>query len=181
VGVHVQLGHPRHARGVILAFFLPSRSDVRLSALKGWLNGRAHRLDDTYDDERHVLGQHDFTTEAARVERVMHHVTPPLQRVERTISVPVNFLVLPLFAFVNAQVRVVGIDIGTILVDPRHARVFFGAVVAIRSASSITTYVRRLAFPTATTSTDAGHRRCLMVVLGFTIPSISGLAFANPA
>jgi len=57
-GIHATLA------GVILAFFLPSRSDVRLSALKGWLNGRAHRLDDTYDDERHVLGQHDFTTEA---------------------------------------------------------------------------------------------------------------------
>ena len=76
-----------------------------------------------------LLGQHDFTAGAARVERVMHHVTPPLQRVERDFSVPVNFLVLPLFAFVNAQVRIVGVDPATILADPVTLGVFFGAVL----------------------------------------------------
>ena len=71
-GIHATLA------GVILAFALPSRSDVRLSELGGWLARRAHDLDDTYDDAHHVLGQHDFTEGAWRVERVMHHVTPPL-------------------------------------------------------------------------------------------------------
>lgn len=178
-GIHATLA------GVILAFFLPSRSDVRLSALKGWLNGRAHRLDDTYDDERHVLGQHDFTTEAARVERVMHHVTPPLQRVERTISVPVNFLVLPLFAFVNAQVRVVGIDIGTILVDPVTLGVFFGAVVGKPIGIILTTLVLvRVGFSKLPRHVDWTQVIAvgLMGGLGFTMSIlISGLAFANPA
>ena len=62
-GIHATLS------GVILAFALPSRSDVRLSELGGWLARRAHDLDDSYDDEHHVLGQHDFTESAARVER----------------------------------------------------------------------------------------------------------------
>ena len=50
-GIHATLA------GVILAFFLPARSDVRLSKLGNWLDARARELDDTYDDESHVLGQ----------------------------------------------------------------------------------------------------------------------------
>lgn len=178
-GIHATLA------GVILAFFLPSRSDVRLSALKGWLNRRAHELDDTYDDTRHVLGQHDFTAGAERVERVMHHVTPPLQRVERDISVLVNFLILPLFAFVNAQVRVVGVDIGTILVDPVALGVFFGAVVGKPIGIILTTFVLvRIGFSRLPRHVDWTQIIAvgLMGGLGFTMSIlISGLAFADPA
>ncbi|MDY4522061.1 MAG: Na+/H+ antiporter NhaA [Atopobium sp.] len=122
-GIHATLA------GVILAFFLPAKSDIRLSALRDWLNGQARKLDDVYDDESHVLGQHSFTKNAEKVEHVLHHVTPPLVRVEREISVPVNFIILPLFAFVNAQIRLVGADFGAIVADPVALGAFFGAVL----------------------------------------------------
>jgi NhaA family Na+:H+ antiporter len=122
-GIHATLA------GVIVAFFLPAHSEVKLDDLYGWLRRQAHQLDDTYDDEAHILGQHDFSEAAWRVERVMHHVRPPLERAERYNSVPVNFIVLPLFAFVNAQVRIVGVDLGSIVADPIAQGVFFGAVV----------------------------------------------------
>ncbi len=47
-GIHATLA------GVLLAFFLPSHSDVRLSQLGSWLSRRARELDDHYDDEHHV-------------------------------------------------------------------------------------------------------------------------------
>ena len=122
-GIHATLA------GVILAFALPSKSDVNLSEFGTWLGQRAQALDDTYDDEHHVLGQHDFTHTALRVEHVIHHVTPPLERMENYISVPVNFLILPIFAFVNAQVHLVGADFGAILTDPVTLGVYFGAVL----------------------------------------------------
>lgn len=122
-GIHATLA------GVILAFFLPAKSDVRLDDLHGWLDEQAVLLDDEYDDEAHVLGQHDFTEAAWHVERIMHHVRPPLQRAERNASVPVNFFILPLFAFVNAQVRIVGVDLGQIVADPVAQGVFLGAVL----------------------------------------------------
>ena len=122
-GIHATLA------GVILAFFLPSKTDVRLSALHDWLDVWAVELDDNYDDDAHILGQHDFTDDANIVERVMHHVTPPLLRAERNISVLVNFLILPLFAFVNAQVRLVGTDLGQIAGSSITQGAFFGAVL----------------------------------------------------
>ena len=122
-GIHATLA------GVILAFFLPAKSDVRLSNLGGWLASKAGALEDDYDDEAHILGQHDFTRAANQVERIMHHVTPPLQRMERYISTAVNFVILPLFAFVNAQVRLVGVDLATVVADPVTQGAYFGAVL----------------------------------------------------
>lgn len=121
-GIHATLA------GVLLAFFLPSHSDVRLSKLGSWLSRQARELEDYYDDEHHVLGQHDFTQGANSIEQVMHHVTPPLQRVEHYISVFVNFVVLPIFAFVNAQITLVGADFGALLSSTVTRGVFFGAV-----------------------------------------------------
>lgn len=120
-GIHATLA------GVILALFLPARSDIQLDSLRGWLGDKAVVLDDAYDEGSHVLGQHDFTVVAEGVERVMHRVTPPLQRVEHAISVLVNFLILPLFAFVNAQVCLVGADPAAIVADPVTRGVFLGA------------------------------------------------------
>jgi Na+:H+ antiporter, NhaA family len=120
-GVHATLA------GVILALFLPAKSDIRLSGLRTWLSDKADVLDEAYDEESHVLGQHDFTENANSMERVLHHVTPPLQRVENAISVAVNFVILPLFAFVNAQVCLVGADPAAIIADPVTRGVFLGA------------------------------------------------------
>ena len=122
-GIHATLA------GVILAFALPSQSDVKLSEFGTWLGEKAQALDERYDDEAHVLGQHAFTKGALRVESVIHHVTPPLERMEHYISVPVNFLILPIFAFVNAQVHLVGADFMSIVCDPVTLGVYFGAVL----------------------------------------------------
>lgn len=122
-GIHATLA------GVILAFFLPSRSDVRLNQLGTWLDRRAHELDDSYDETHHVLGQHDVTDAARRVERVMHHVTPPLQRMENYFSVAVNFLILPLFAFVNAEIHLSDVNLAAVIVHPVALGVYAGAVL----------------------------------------------------
>ena len=122
-GVHATLA------GVILAFTVPAKCGVKLSNLTDWLGEIMPELDDYFDEDAHVLGQHDFTHAATRVERVMHRVTPPLQRLEHYISTPVNFLILPIFAFVNAQVRLVGVDTGALLVDPVTLGTYLGMLL----------------------------------------------------
>ena len=122
-GVHATLA------GVILAFTIPAKCGVKLDSLTDWLGECLPLLDDRYDDEAHILGQHDFTVSTTKVERVMHRVTPPLIRMERLISTPVNFVILPIFAFVNAQVRLVGVDMSTLLTDPVTLGVYFGMLL----------------------------------------------------
>ena len=122
-GVHATLA------GVILAFCVPARSSIHLNNLTVWLKERLPDLADKYDDEAHILGQHDFTHAALGVERIMHHVTPPLVRLERLIATPVNFVILPVFAFVNAQVRLVGVDLGALAVDPVTLGTYLGMVL----------------------------------------------------
>ena len=178
-GIHATLA------GVILAFFLPARSDVRLSQLRPWLGSQARILDAHYDDETHVLGQHDFTAAAEKVERVMHHVTPPLQRVEHAIAVPVNFLILPLFAFANAQVRLVGADFGAIVSDPVTQGVFLGAVLGKPlGIVAVTWALVKVGFaklPRRVTW-DQVIAVGIMGGMGFTMSIlIAGLAFPNPA
>ena len=177
-GIHATLA------GVILAFFLPARSDVRLGRLRAWLGVQARMLDDTYDDESHVLGQHDFTAAAKRVEGVMHHVTPPLERVERSISVPVNFAILPLFAFVNAQVRLVGVDPMAIVSDPVTQGAFLGAVLGKPLGIILVTWLLvRVGFAKLPrhVTWDQIVAVGIMGGMGFTMSIlIAGLAFSSP-
>ena len=122
-GVHATLA------GVILAFAIPSRSGVRLNHLAEWLRDYMPDMVDRYDDDAHILGQHDFTHATLGAERVMHRITPPLMRLERMISTPVNFVILPIFAFVNAQVRLVGVDPMALALDPVALGTYFGMVL----------------------------------------------------
>ena len=122
-GVHATLA------GVIVAFAIPAHSGIRLDNLTDWLRGYMPELVDSYDEDAHILGQHDFTHATLGAERVMHRVSPPLVRLERKISTPVNFIILPLFAFVNAQVRLVGVDVVQLALDPVSMGTYFGMLL----------------------------------------------------
>ena len=175
-GVHATLA------GVILAFFLPVKSDIKLENVQDWLNARGEELDQTYDSGMHVLGQHEFTHTAKRVERVMHRVTPPLQRVETSISTPVNFIILPLFAFANAQLRVVGVDPAAILGDPVAQGVFLGLVLGKPlGIFAVTALLVKIGFSPLPEGSTWGQMLCVGVLggVGFTMCIlISGLSFA---
>lgn len=176
-GVHATLA------GVTLAFFLPVKSDIKLENVQDWLNDRGDELDDAYDPELHVLGQHGFTRTARRVENIMHRVTPPLQRVETAIATPVNFFILPLFAFANAQLRLVGVDPASILSDPVAQGVFLGLVVGKPlGIVAVTALLVKIGFSPLPEGSNWGQMLCVGVLggVGFTMCIlISGLSFGS--
>lgn len=178
-GVHATLA------GVILAFFLPVKSDIKLEGVQAWLDERSTELDDEYDSDLHILGQHGFTATARRVENIMHRVTPPLQRVETAIATPVNFIILPLFAFANAQLRVVGVDPASILGDPVAQGVFFGLVLGKPlGIVAVTTLLVKIGFSPLPEGSTWGQLICVGVLggVGFTMCIlISGLSFGAGA
>ena len=178
-GIHATLA------GVILAFCVPARSSIHLNNLTAWLKERLPDLADKYDDEAHILGQHDFTHAALGVERIMHHVTPPLIRLERLISTPVNFVILPIFAFANAQVRLVGVDLAALAIDPVTLGTYFGMVLGKPIGIVGITFVL-VKFNVASLPRRVSMRHILGVGIlggiGFTMSIlISGLAFTGEA
>ena len=122
-GIHATLA------GVILAFTIPGRTNVRTDNLTEWLNKTIPQIDEVYDETEPVLKQEEFTEEAEHVENVLHLVTPPLVRLERKISPWVNFIILPIFAFVNAQVRLVGVDLVELVTNPVTLGTYFGMLL----------------------------------------------------
>ena len=178
-GIHATLA------GVILALMLPVRSDIKLSSVGDWLQSQSCRLDTAYEDSEHILGQHTFMEQARGVEKVMRHVTPPLQRMENSIAVPVNFLILPLFAFVNAQVRLVGVDLGTILADPVTQGAFVGAVLGKPlGIIGVTFLLVKIGFAKLPEGVDWKQIIAVGIMggLGFTMSIlIAGLAFDSQA
>ena len=178
-GIHATLS------GVILALFLPVKSDIKLSAVSDWMVSQSKQLDDYYEDEEHVLGQHHFTNQAHSIERIMRHVTPPLQRFENAIAVPVNFIILPLFAFVNAQVRLVGVDPSIIVSDPVTQGAYFGAVLGKPLGIILVTYLLvKINFAKLPEGVNWNQIIAvgLMGGLGFTMSIlIAGLAFGDPS
>lgn len=122
-GIHATLA------GVIVAFAVPARSGIRLGNLNDWMDDYMPDMVERYDEDAHILAQPEFTEATLGAERVMHRVAPPLVRLERMIATPVNFIILPVFAFVNAQVRLVGVDPLALALDPVAMGTYFGMVL----------------------------------------------------
>ena len=176
-GIHPTLS------GVILAFFLPAKSDIHFSHLHMWLSGQVDKLEGTLVSDEHILGQHEATATAKRIEHVVHRITPPLQRMEHYISVAVNFVILPLFAFSNAQLRLVDVNVLEFACDSVSQGVFLGAVIGKPLGIILVTFILvKIGFAKLPNHVDwvqiigVG----IMGALGFTMSIlISGLAFSS--
>lgn len=122
-GVHATLA------GVITAFTLPARpryDPARFSTLVRELMQRF--------DAGHRPGESIMTNDALRatvqtLEDGARLVQAPLQRLERALHLPVAYLIIPVFAFINAGIPVDLAGIGATLAHPVTLGVGLGLVL----------------------------------------------------
>lgn len=101
-GIHATLA------GVIAAMCIPAAAPVKIPDFI-----KAARKKLGFIEEQHVEGTHvlqcDSEQETAySIANLASHIASPLQRLEHALLPYSNFLILPLFAFANAEVRFVG-------------------------------------------------------------------------
>ncbi|HHH35595.1 MAG TPA: Na+/H+ antiporter NhaA [Gammaproteobacteria bacterium] len=121
-GVHATLA------GVLTAFTIPAHPKYDPASFSRHVRGLMVRF-----DASHHPGQSIMTNDALRavvhaLANGVHKVETPLQRLEHGLHMPVAFLVIPLFAFVNAGISLDLSTLGATLSHPVTLGVMFGLV-----------------------------------------------------
>ena len=122
-GVHATIA------GVLVAFTIPTRA--RLSPLEfvERSRDRLEAIELVDDPDAHVLDDDVQQNCALELGHDSVLIASPLQRMEHALHPLTTFLVLPLFALANANLRLVGLDVGALLVQPVTLGVFFGLLI----------------------------------------------------
>lgn len=169
--------------GVLLALVIPTGSQVRLKSFPTWSGKRIERAEEQYSPDTHVMGQTDYIKTIASLSKVAKEVVPPSLRLEKKLFPFAYFIILPLFALINADVRLVGEDLGLMLTNTALYGVFFGLVLGkplgIMLASFVVIKTKIASLPTNATwmhMLGAG----ILGGVGFTMAIfVSNLAFSD--
>ncbi len=122
-GVHATLA------GVLTAFTIPARPKYDPVHFSDHVKELMARF-----DASHQPGQSIMTNDALRavvqtLENGVHKVETPLQRLEHVMHMPVAFLVIPIFAFINAGISMEFAGLGDTLAHPVALGVVLGLVL----------------------------------------------------
>lgn len=115
--------------GVLLAFVIPSGSRVDLKSFTEWSDKKIRQAHEAFRPDEPVIGQKDYMRNVGNLSAVANQVIPPATRLEKRLYPWVYFAILPLFALTNADVHLLGADMGALLTSPVMFGVFFGLLV----------------------------------------------------
>jgi NhaA family Na+:H+ antiporter len=97
-GVHATLA------GVLTAFTIPARPKYNPSRFSLHVRGLMTRFDAANQSGRSIMSNDDLRAIVQTLENGILKVQTPLQRLEHMLHMPVAFLVIPIFAFINAGI-----------------------------------------------------------------------------
>ena len=178
-GVHATIA------GVLLALAIPARSQVKLERAPGWFAARARTADERYDPGEPDIVQKGYLAEINEIGRVSRLSIPPITRLDYRLHVPVYFFILPLFAFSNASVVLVGMDPLAIVTSPVTIGVFFGLLLGKPLGIFLATWATvKSGLSDLPDGVRWGHVAGVSVLggVGFTMAIfVTNLAFVDPA
>ncbi|NOZ52110.1 MAG: Na+/H+ antiporter NhaA [Gammaproteobacteria bacterium] len=176
-GVHATLA------GVITAFTIPARPKYDPVRFSEHVKELMARFDASHEPGKNIMTNDTLRGVVQRLENSVYKVETPLQRLEHSMHMPVAFLVIPIFAFINAGIPMAFADMGETLTHPVTMGVILGLVVGkfigIAGASWIALKLGFAQLP-ANTSFSQIAGVSLLAGIGFTMAIfIAELGFAG--
>ncbi|WP_350454028.1 Na+/H+ antiporter NhaA [Slackia heliotrinireducens] len=115
--------------GVLLAFTIPSGSNVKLRDFATWSREKISSAHESFNPDEPVIGQKDYMHDVKSLSDVARQVIPPATRMEHALYPWVYFAILPLFALTNADVHLIGSNPADFFSNPVLYGVFFGLLL----------------------------------------------------
>jgi len=176
-GVHATLA------GVLTAFMIPARPKYDPVRFSEYVKGLMVRFDASHQPGKSIMANENLRAVVRTLENGVYKVETPLQRLEQGLHMPVAFLVIPIFAFINAGIPMELAGLGDTLTHPVTMGVVFGLVlgkfIGIAGASWLALRLGIARLPAQTRfSQIAGV--ALLAGIGFTMAIfIAELGFAS--
>ena len=122
-GVHATLA------GVLTAFTIPARPKYDPTRFSRHVKELMVRFDASHRPGKSILTNEELRAVVQTLENGVRKVVAPLQRLEHSLHLPVAFLVIPVFAFINAGIPIHMERLGAALGHPVTLGVIFGLVL----------------------------------------------------
>jgi NhaA family Na+:H+ antiporter len=115
--------------GVLIALVIPASARRQPLEFVTWSRKKLEEIELLDVPGAHVLESDDQQLIARTLQKAAHDVQAPLQRLEFSLHPVTTFLILPLFAFANAGIRLVDNDMGELLLSPVSLGIILGLVI----------------------------------------------------
>ncbi len=122
-GVHATLA------GVLTAFAIPARPKYDPGRFSEHVRELMVRFDASHQPGRSIMTNDALRAVVQTLANGIHKVETPLQRLEHGLHMPVAFLVIPIFAFINAGIPMEFAGLGETLSHPVTLGVMLGLVL----------------------------------------------------
>lgn len=122
-GVHATLA------GVLTAFTIPARPKYDPARFSTHVKELVKRFDASHHPGESILTNERLHSIVQALENGVHRVETPLQRLEHVMHMPVAFLVIPVFALINAGIPMDFSSLGDTLMHPVTLGVVLGLVM----------------------------------------------------
>ncbi len=122
-GVHATLA------GILTAFTIPARPKYDPVHFSRHVIKLMERFDASHQPGKSIMTNQDLRAVVQTLENGVHKVETPLQRLEHGLHMPVAFLVIPIFAFINAGIPMEFAGLGNTLTHPVTLGVSLGLVL----------------------------------------------------